>query len=356
MSAFRKALDKSSDASSLLKELRSFAGVRSSRIKPSLPSFLPADTNAVLSGKKRLLDDMSLFTFSCTSCGSCCRSLPDSVLIDPYDFFLIRSKKTKILNDSSSSSSSPFRKLYGQFDVSVISDDSNIIITDSWNVIAKTKFGISPLLFLKSIDLDDNGNKRCSFSETFNLNSLQSSIPPKLTCSLGPDNMPYACSLFPLGDFFHSTLTKTFFYSEASSKQCEGLSTTTIKPITVKQYAEKNHLNNRRENSEWFRRLATAHACGGFSEILSSYFSIPFPSRCNQWSINRPHWLKNAQTASEAIELFHNKARQIWYSNNNASFSWEENMTYITKETRELHNSITRLESSSNSYNNRQLG
>ena len=349
MSVFRKAIEKSSDASSLLKELRSFAGIRSSRIKPSLPSFLPADTNAVLSEKKRLLDDTSLFTFSCTTCGSCCRSLPDSVLIDPYDFFLIRSKKTKILNDSFS-----FRKLYGQFDVSVISDDSNITITDSWNVIAKTKFGISPLLFLKSIDLDDNGNKRCSFSETINFNSLQSSIQPKLTCSLGPDNMPYSCSLYPLGDFFHSTLTKKSFYSEASSKQCEGLSTTTtIKPITVKQYAEKNHLNKRRENSEWFRRLATAHACGGYSEILSSYFSIPIPSRCSQWNINLPHWLKHAQSASEAVELFHNKARQIWYNSSNASSLWDDTMMCITKETKELHNSIIRLEGSRNSYNNR---
>jgi len=104
-------------------------------------------------------------------------------------------------------------------------------------------------------------------------------------------------------------------------------------------------LEQRQEFSEWFRRLATGHSCGGFSETLFDFFTTMDNDKAKQnprWRDALPEWAKTAANAKEAVESFHNKTRQIWYRNDTFK-SWEETQAQITHETRALHDSIKML-------------
>lgn len=340
---FRQSLDAAPDASTLLKELKVFAASRSRKSK-ALPSFLPSDAPAVITEKKRILDKDSSLNFSCTSCGQCCRSLPDSVLLDPHDYSLIINS-----NLPAASNNSSFRRVYGQFDVSVVSpnDEKNVKITHDWMIPTKTATGIAPVLFLRTSDLQNDGDSRCPFSTIAPSPSPTPSLLPKLVCSLGPSLMPYACSLYPLGDFFQSSITKKSFFSLDSQHNCEGIqkeTTSTSSPVS--QYVDRNNVEQRQESSEWFRRLATGHSCGGFSETLINFFTTMDNERAKQinplWRDALPAWARTANNAKEAVESFHNKTRQIWYRHDSCK-SWEETQTQITQETRALHDSINML-------------
>jgi len=345
---FRKALDLAPDVSALLKELKSFAS--QSRKSKSFPSFLPADAASVTSGRKLLLENESTFNFSCTSCGACCRSLPDSVLLDPHDYSLIVGSKLEVASNPLS-----FRQVFGLFELSIVTpnDEKHVKITDDWIVTAKTTSGVSPVLFLRSSDVQNEVDNRCAFSA---VDSSSTSSSTKLICTLGPASMPYACSLYPLGDFFQSSVSKKSFFSQDSAKNCEGISlssssssTTTTKSssTTVNKYIERNNLKIRQDHSEWFRRLATANACGGFAESIFNYFSksdthSPSNKHNPRWRERLPDWAKSAANAKEAVESFHNKTRQIWYRNE-PFHTWEETQNHIVLESRALHDSINNL-------------
>lgn len=89
----REALLRVRTSTEFIDVLRSVG--RGRRAKP-LPLTLGADASAVMRGRKRLLEgpsSPSTFHFSCTNCGKCCR-LAKSVLVDPFDAFLLYSSPT----------------------------------------------------------------------------------------------------------------------------------------------------------------------------------------------------------------------------------------------------------------------
>ena len=71
--------------------------------KEDLPLSFGADSEKVLTGEKSLLSGDDLLNFKCTGndiqnnrnqtnhegCGACCRSYPNSVILDSYDFYLM---------------------------------------------------------------------------------------------------------------------------------------------------------------------------------------------------------------------------------------------------------------------------
>lgn len=121
-------------------------------------------------------------------------------------------------------------------------------------------------------------DERCAFSvpKTSSDTANVSSNFPSLSCSLGPSGMPYACSLYPLGDFWTNKQYK--YYSidnkcEGFDKQSFNSSSSLSSPQTgpghrFTDYIQRNGLLQHSEAAEWFRVLVTSYACSGIEEEL----------------------------------------------------------------------------------------
>ena len=117
-------------------------------------------------------------------------------------------------------------------------------------------------------------DEQCTFAIPASSQSPSSSTKlPPLLCSLGPSSMPYACSLYPLGDFWTNSQEK--FYSV--DNKCEGIeinhisnnnTTTTDTNKSLISYIDRNSLMEYNNAAEWFRVLTTSYACSGIEEEL----------------------------------------------------------------------------------------
>ena len=86
-----------------------------------------------------------------------------------------------------------------------------------------------------------------------------------MTCALGRDNQPTACSLYPLGELWKSPRSGVHFYSLDNAASCEGLQPGAHrKATTVGQYLKANGIPARQEQWEWFQRRATQFAAHRF--------------------------------------------------------------------------------------------
>jgi hypothetical protein len=307
----------------------------------------------------------SSFSFSCTSCGRCCRSYASSILLDPHD--LHRMTAAEAAATAPTGNSRPgsaradlglfrrfpgrFRPALGRFALAALppasrpqggtGGDRVLVVSDGGESGAEpfavpivAEGGLAPVVFLRPVDAG-GGDTRCGFAVPAGPgpgpgsppNPAPVRSPAPLRCSLGPEGMPYACSLYPLGDFFTGTAAR--FYSvdsplanrgggdgdragagmdlaaaEEEEEACEGVFSPRPDPILVPrralqptrgakaparppalsslslppsppsstnslaEYTARNGIPARREAAEWFRRLATAHACCGVETAL----------------------------------------------------------------------------------------
>jgi hypothetical protein len=307
----------------------------------------------------------SSFSFSCTSCGRCCRSYASSILLDPHDIH--RMTAAEAAATAATGSSRPgsaradlgllrrfpgrFRTALGRFALAALppasrpqggtGSDRVLVVSDGGESGAEpfavpivAEGGLAPVVFLRPVDTG-GGDTRCGFAVPAGPgpgpgsppNAALVRSPAPLRCSLGPEGMPYACSLYPLGDFFTGTAAR--FYSVDSplanrgggdgaragagmdlaaaaeeEEACEGVLSPRPGPILVPrralrptrgakaparppalsslslpptppsstnslaEYTARNGIPARREAAEWFRRLATAHACSGVETAL----------------------------------------------------------------------------------------
>lgn len=371
------------DAPHMLRELRHFMRAAPRR---AFPVQLPADARDVAIGRKSLLvlplqqstcreaDDKETFRFSCTSCGSCCRSLANQVWLDPHDLWRMRHQRNRGV----------FRNLMGQFEVAALpsSADSSpqvISVASNWKVAVKQREGVAPVMFLRTVSFE--GDNRCAFAQPIVSSSSSSSGSSKsrLSCSLGPSAMPYSCSLYPLSHFF--TSPNQLFFSLDVTK-CEGtkmptsLSSVSSSPFdtkvdsaansssiprtrTLTEYSRSNDLEERREAAEWFRRLATAHACGGFDSLLHSsisQFAAHTDSKTNSEDVRTPSsllsvvpsWLVEAfeqggLTPDAAVLSLHQQLRRVWYQDCSSFKAWKDAKRKIEEDTLCTHEEVLAL-------------
>ena len=163
--------------------------------------------------------------------------------------------------------------------------------------------------------------------------------------------MPFACALYPLGDFLSSP--RQVFYS-LDARGCEGVhgeggtrpgsrlgSPLLPSTIPVVEYARSHAFRERREASEWFRSLATAWATSGAEDALSAAAAAaraPLPP-----FVNAPH-----AAPGEAVFALRRRLRLLWYSEappgnepqtpapGPAAASWPEERSRIERVTRAL--------------------
>lgn len=232
--------------------------------KSPLP-FLPEDAQAIATGHKRLVylkqqlaTDSSTLSFSCTACGSCCRKLSSTVLLDPLDTWLVESD-----------SDSDFSYHLGQFDRGGLGDAGSATAGERgtllrvglhWsNAPLVERNGVAPIQFLKPRD-SGGGDVRCPFSAVVQPPAAGLPKPlPALTCTLGPARQPYACALYPLGDVWKG---HSHTWYSVDHEKCEGVSPN-APAVPLPAYVDRNGLGVRQEASHWFKRLAVAHACSG---------------------------------------------------------------------------------------------
>ena len=267
------ALGEAADAPQLLRALRAFAAAAP---RKPFPSALASDVARVAGGAKPLLSapfagssalhTPPSFSFTCTGCGSCCRSHAASVLLDPLDLHTMGVGRRE----------GSFAPRLGRFEIEALPpgvfqrNDSpgcrgTIAVSSDWSVFIRHSAGIAPILFLQTAMLGDGADAapRCSFSRVDEATARKRATPttpPPLLCSLGPSSMPLACALYPLGDLYTSKLAR-FFSLDAPS--CEGVEGVGSASRTLHDYDRAGRLSERSEAAEWFRRLATAHACSG---------------------------------------------------------------------------------------------
>lgn len=310
------------------------------------PAELARDVDDVVSGGKGLVstdentrsegNKEPSFSFACTACGSCCRSYVDSIMLDIPDVHRMSNGYVqKVIKTASSPQSNPtntyknlvqahpeaFRYRLGEFSLETLGDPSlkslrsnpktykllednhTISISDTFRIPIKYYAGTVPILFLASVQKEGR-DKRCAFSALLpeeagkqeqvqrRTSSKRTKHPSRaaqarLTCTLTPEYMPYACSLYPFGDFFSNSVTR--FYS-VDEEGCEGiklLPSSNVSPLrqpnnasnslsnapkySMNEYEKRNDLLVRRTSAEWFQKLCVAVACGGFEQQAQLY-------------------------------------------------------------------------------------
>ena len=79
--------------------------------------------------------------------------------------------------------------------------------------------------------------------------------------------MPLSCALYPLGHFMKAEQADVDYFT-VDAEKCEGVGKVgTRQPeLSVKDYADRNSLDNRLEAADSFRGLVTAWACSGIEQ------------------------------------------------------------------------------------------
>lgn len=223
------------------------------------PAFLPDDVERVVRGDKALLAlspataAAPALAFACTSCGSCCRTLSSSVLLDPADTWTISAQL-----GGAPLPPSAVRRVLGRFEAAALGAPAT---ASGWTQAARE--GLAPVQYLSPSDGGD-GDVRCGFAMPACSADGSARSPVALECSLGPAAMPYACSLYPLGDFFTSKSAQFYSLDEAGCEGVGGRAGAAPPPLrTLGEYRDTNALQQRQAAAEWFRRLATGHSCSG---------------------------------------------------------------------------------------------
>ena len=321
------------DAPALLRELRAFAAAAPRR---AFPSFLPADAAAVARGEKPLLEEASRLVFSCTACGACCRSHADSVLLDPHDVWRMRRAEARLTRPAAAGErgtappppprSARFAHALGLFEVAAMRPS-----TSAAAGLPRGGRGVAPVVFLRTLVHHGEAAARCGFS----VRAPRPGKPDALECSLGPEGMPYACSIYPLGDFFSTTTERAFYSLDAN---CEGVGKAAAgegggegesegdeesadagagtgaeraaapRAQSVAAYARDRSLDERREAAEWFRALATSFAVSRAGAALgaAAHAGAPLPP----WlPALRRAWFGDAQAATEETTWPEERAR-----------------------------------------------
>jgi len=338
-----------------LAELRSFATRfpqhEADELVQELPLAFSGDAGAVLSGQRRVVSADSQFSFACTGCGSCCRSYPNDVMLDVHDVWLLSRSPTGGEGGPMRSTTAmhlqyprAFNRQLGLFE-------------SAPHVNIDTARKMAPVLFLRSkrvkqvaarskterieercwfakqsdkdgsIELDED---EAPFAEedgndtrppvvkppSRNAGKLNGLGEPGLRCSLGKDNMPTSCALYPLGELYNgpagdaaataapaaatdasgasgepkaaeSSAATTQYYT-LDVTNCEGTRALTgpggaDPTTTVAAYAERNGLPARRVEWEWFERtLARPLASQGwmsFEPLPSERAALTFEFR-----------------------------------------------------------------------------
>jgi hypothetical protein len=334
-----------------LAELRSFAAKfpthEAEDLVQELPLRFSGDPEAVLTGQRRVVSASSAFSFACTGCGACCRTFPNDVMLDTHDVWLLSRAAgaaggLKSTTDLHAQFPKAFNQQLGLFE----SGDH-----PSEDTVRK----MAPVMFLRSkrvkqvasrtkaerieercwfavqgdkteVELadeaphaDDDGNTtRPPVVKPPSRKATWSNTPePGLRCSLGKDNMPTACALYPLGELYNgpaataatetgtatggegkeNTNTNNTQYYTLDVTNCEGTRALPTEGLpfnphtTVAAYAERNGLPQRRIEWEWFERtLVQPIATKGWM----SY--DPYPEQRAALTINFRHRLTTAIT------------------------------------------------------------
>ena len=315
-----------------LAELKSFAA-RHPRTDPGelsalLPLSFSGDASLLLDGKRRVVSADSTFEFGCTGCGSCCRTYPNDVMLDPHDLFLMsRSQEAGVDSTTALHKAYPkaFQRALG------IWEAGEHIVPDGGGGRSSAGLGsvhkLAPVLFLRTKKVkvvSKNGGaskveERCWFSypaakypvelvaeeartDDNNSGEIKRAQAPQrkdspaaasasLRCQLGSKHQPTACALYPLGELYSdrgggapldSTATASAsdpaaaaeparaVYYTLDTTNCEGTravpSPTTS--TSVRAYAQRNELPARRAEWEWFsRRIAEPLAAAGWMSL-----------------------------------------------------------------------------------------
>lgn len=321
----------------LLNELRAFMAQRR---RAPLPAFLPTDTPLILRGRKHLLSKLqSSLNFSCTGCGSCCRSYSSTVLIDPRDVFAMRLPPNSGPHSSvSQQHPDHFVHRVGLFTLEALPPNSNppIKVGSILHGLPITRpRGTAPIVFLRA-HTDESGGEKCSFA-------LEERRGGGLTCSLGPDRMPLSCALYPLGYFMPTDGQDSFF--SVDTRGCEGLGGGEKQQGgTVESYLDARGLGPRVANASWYQSLATAWACSGM-EHMAEGVKEPIETlrqRLVTKGISPPSWLQqeasvgmaSSNLPSPLLIALRQAIRNIWYENGGVLWSREveEGMERRTKE------------------------
>ena len=296
------------------------------RRRAPLPAFLPTDTPLILRGRKHLLNSShSSLTFSCTGCGSCCRSYSSTVLIDPHDISVMRLPPKEGLHASVSQQyQGNFVHRVGLFTLEALTPAVKVGSVLHGLPITRSR-GTAPIVFLRA--LQGESGERCSFA-------LEGKTGGGLTCSLGPERMPLSCALYPLG-FFMPTDGQDSFYS-VDTRGCEGLGDgekpmasgeeQPVAPtVSVQNYLDTRGLGPRVANASWYQSLATAWACSGI-EHLAEGVTEPIEALRRRLVIKGVHpppsWLYEPKegTASNLgppplLIALRQAIRNVWYEN-----------------------------------------
>lgn len=160
-------------------------------------------------------------------------------MIDPYDTHrIVRALSTVATSTATSASlAQKLRPRYGMFALEVLPTACRVAgggalgsveVSPSWLAPVAVASGVAPVFFLRTAAAPETGPARCTFSrlaptpstsgtnakDTATTTTLTTSLLPLLECSLGPAAMPYACALYPLGDF----LTVVFFANQLQGR------------------------------------------------------------------------------------------------------------------------------------------
>lgn len=303
-----------------LAELKSFAarGPPGSDVSSRLPLAFSGDARLILSGGRRVVTRDSEFEFSCTSCGNCCRTYPNDVMLDPHDVFLVSRAEgvaqadTKAAHTALHGTTTGLYRLFpkafqprlGLFEsrAHIVESDADATELARDGGPLSSRHRLAPVLFLRTKKVKQvskstgasSVSERCWFSFTSDKTTIEAvddtattaaaaSLPPRtikppsrseattagkgLKCRLGPANMPTPCALYPLGELYHTpapapaptgvaSAAPSSQYYTLDTRHCEGthVPASDATRTTVGGYADRNQLPMRRREWEWFER------------------------------------------------------------------------------------------------------
>jgi hypothetical protein len=403
----------------LLAELRQWAGTKSHKglLAADYPLHLAGDAGRVAAGEKTLLVHdtartaaaaaSSTFRFDCTACGSCCRAYSSSVMLDPHDLFLMAMSPSRSMaasaghgphKDVIDERPGAFELLWGLHDADAFPPSQPLAFPGGPGT--RPLRGIVPVLYLKpKASADAPGDVRCQFSVPQDKQQDGSSgavrgapaagrrgrtgssaaKPARLSCSFGPANMPYACSLYPLGEFWrnnHPRIGSELVWYSLDQKGCEGVDTATGERgagggtetvseralRTLQQYRDGNQLEGREGASLWFRQIATLFACSDVMErvvagVRSGAISreaaalwrqqqrsglpasvLPLPPWPQSFLVEKLD-SKQRETASSLLHALGMQLAAVWYrpaGTGSGTGAWVDAAKSIEKQTQEL--------------------
>jgi hypothetical protein len=299
----------------------------------------------VLAGKKELLDENDSFKFTCTACGQCCHSYANTVMLYPYDIFLMsrapglryRARRQSLdkpaLNPEDSGETPPaaieidrpstsllyalypkaFRFVLG----TIRRVDTEVVIPVCLMKAKNTKPNKSGkpndrdyvcYFAYEAIESDTSDSKRfLSYSEYLTKKGLIQSPPElpnrktktegrqaRLRCSLGPEHMPTPCAIYPLGELYTPQIIPApkdkHFYSLDSRKRCEGLTINDAPRRDVSEYLQGLDMRSKQIEAQWFLNMA---------------------QRCGRGNIFED--LRRMDSNGQSLEIVYNLFRSVWY-------------------------------------------